>query len=340
MTQESNGFDPERAKKMASEVTNEFRGKLKKVERRTYALLLFFLALIAFYAKLFFEANSEKEWITWGGLLLVIYLSTVLIIVRYWAENTQINIMRELKEIRLANNASVVTAATPNKFRGTSWREQAVWIGASIVVMALILMTTDYQRHIRPVEKVMERYVDLAADGGGKVTTKWKYTSVFIPGMPRDSITRSFDSKEIESVRWYDAQWRELPSEMQEIDGKRVYTIRLPHPVLPGEEQTYYEVLERSGLAKEIDGVWKYQGKWDDAQQDEIYPTTKWTVTVRMPSGAVIVRNHPFGSIWKDVHGLRISMRGMVIWLNPKRTTTEWEVEYRLKPSAATMPDR
>ncbi len=280
------GFDAERAKKMAGEVAGEFRRKLKWAQRWMLAELLIFGAAMVFFMVRFLEAGTEMEWILFGVLFLMAYETTVLIKMWYFVVNTKISVIRELKQFRLASApaSQAGVAETPKTVRGISRWEWLGWIAVWATAVGLICNTYRGPR-MSAGGTGLEQYVVLAADGSGKVTTKVSTTGTF---MPQEAFTVHFTGKDVEHVRWYDAQWHEMASEMREVNGERVYTVHWPHPMLPTERRTYYQVLERAGLATKAGGVWTYEGEWPG-----FWPPAQWSVTVRMPPGATVVEASP-----------------------------------------------
>lgn len=236
------GFDAERAKKMAGEVAGEFRRKLKWAQRWMLAELLIFVTAMVFFIMCFLAAETEMAWIAFGVLFLMAYETTVLIKMWYFVVDTKISVIRELKQMRLASEpaSQAGVVETPKTVRGISRWEWLGWFAVMLTVAVLISLTC---RGLRADsgDLRLEQYVDLAADGSGKVTTKSFYSGGF---MPRESFTVRFRGKEVERVHWYDEQWRELPSDMREVNGQREYTVHLPHPAVPNERRTYYQVLE------------------------------------------------------------------------------------------------
>jgi|GEM_PF-2916438 len=321
MTQENEtntgGFDPKRAKKMAGEVTDEFRGKLKKLQRWMFAQLLVFVAAMVFFAMRFLESNHEMLWIAFGVLFLMAYESTVLIKLWYWTVNTKISVVRELKEMRLASGTPAVVA-TPSDFRGITWWEKIAWMVAIMAVAVLIGQTYRGPNAFGKSEEVLTVYVDLATDGSGKVITKTTNDGGHMPSesyanfMPTESFTVRFTGNDLERVHWYDEQWRELSHDMREVNGERIYTVHWPHPILPDQRTVIYQVLERSRLAINDGDVWTYQGTWT---QWLSWPNA-WKIVVRLPLGATLMQASP----------TPMSQGTVRLWENEKWSEPQWHV--------------
>jgi hypothetical protein len=100
-TEPGGHFDPNKADQLRSQAIGAYRGKKRKLLRTagTYLVLLIFLSWVCL--RLFNRSTDVQSWVFYAVLFLALYESTVLIKLWYWVVNTKLDILREIKTLRM-----------------------------------------------------------------------------------------------------------------------------------------------------------------------------------------------------------------------------------------------
>jgi hypothetical protein len=99
--QEGTFFDPEKAAQLRSQALGSFRAKKRKLLRVAGIYLVIFGILAWVCLRLFNRATDVQSWIFYAVLFLVMYESTVLIKLWYAVIHTKLDILREIKTLRV-----------------------------------------------------------------------------------------------------------------------------------------------------------------------------------------------------------------------------------------------
>lgn len=100
-TEPGGSFDVSKADRLRSQAIGTFRTKKRKLLRiaGTYLVVLIFLSWVCL--RLFNRSTDVQSWVFYAVLFLALYESTVLIKLWYWVVNTKLDILREIKTLRM-----------------------------------------------------------------------------------------------------------------------------------------------------------------------------------------------------------------------------------------------
>ena len=100
-------YDPNAGQQSAAAVVEAFDGRLRKVERITWAYLSVASMLMVFAVERFIVVTSTKSVVGYGLLGLVAFEATILMKLWYWVVNNKLSVLRELKILRVERTISL-----------------------------------------------------------------------------------------------------------------------------------------------------------------------------------------------------------------------------------------
>ncbi len=93
----ANGYDPAREETFREFLTEGFRGRNLLVSAIAWGLVALLILLATICAILFFRSSTEREWILYAALFLVLNTDLVLIKLWFWQRWTRNSVLREMK---------------------------------------------------------------------------------------------------------------------------------------------------------------------------------------------------------------------------------------------------
>jgi hypothetical protein len=95
------GYDPSKEEKIREILTESFRGKNRMLSAIAWAYVTAFVILAIICAVMFFRSSSERDWILYAALFVVLNTDIVLIKLWFWQRWTRNSVLRELKQMEM-----------------------------------------------------------------------------------------------------------------------------------------------------------------------------------------------------------------------------------------------
>jgi hypothetical protein len=131
----SNGdYDPERGKKARRECSKEFDRKLLWTEIGTMLLILVLLFIAALEFHLLLGAHDIKSVILFALALVVVIETIPVAKLCYWVINTKLNIMREIKQLRIEIRDLSIAVRGPSENWDERIEDSDGWVGVGVPI--------------------------------------------------------------------------------------------------------------------------------------------------------------------------------------------------------------
>jgi hypothetical protein len=304
---ENGPLDAGKATRDADEANAYFDAQLKRDARLNFwCRMIFAAALLEFAAIGFILTFSVKAMIGFAVLLLVAVVLICVFSIQYLVVNTKLNLLREIKLLRLErlglpSDATTVQArraglSSMRTWRVLSLRESLAWLAGLLVVSGVVAYSTA-QLMAWGLLMTEESVVSVLPDGSTKTESNVAYR--YQGFLPLATLSLWTGDGPYAITRWLDGQGRDLPIRVATIGGNRRYTVQLAEPVMPGDQISYTTTTECGKMATKQGDTWTYHGghKWAGKGQ-------RYTLqTVQLPAEAEIVSVEPTPAQQLLLHG-------------------------------------
>lgn len=330
---ENVAFDADRAAGLRGTIVDGFLAKARKLERRLYLWLVFFLVLACAMIRNFFGTAETQAQILWAVLFLVMFESTILIKLWYWIVNTRLGTQRELRLLRFDLAASkelpsglddLAQLESPLRPAGLPKWERWAW---TAVLILGAYFTLGY-RGCQGPGKGFENVITLGADGSGQEVTHWTYANrggsmLMLREVPLYGGMRVAETEFIPSGEspYRDSMGRALAVRREPAGENRRDVIQLIDPVPFGHDAQIHWTTKVQAARE--GGAWVYK----------IGPGNSYSTTIELPPGAELVSVTPPENS-RRMEGDRLALRFEVA-TSPDKLVS-YQIKYRLPPAAST----
>ena len=319
---EQDSLGEDKTQQLKKKILSGFARKMEKAERITYLKLVMFLLLsgLAWCGLSYFRNNIFLQ-IQFGIMLLLFFVTTVLIKLRYWIVNNKLSVLKEIQLHRLG----VVEESTFNPEKRNSCltkKERSLWTVALISICIVFFgLMPGYLSNNSQSESVYVGEIRLQPDGSGTSVSHWTAKNTGVRPQSTLTFTYGLDVSKEAKITWYDSENRQLTATKKMENGNTEYTIYLIDPLIPGQWYRWRSENYSPDFSRNNNGIWTYRSDFVSG-----CPTI-YTQTVVLPPNADVEKTIPEAtSISSTPDGIT------VLWHVEKESNERfnYEAQYRL----------